>query len=219
MNAKFPFVMFALIVLAALPAAADEYNAISEKLELCAGCHGKKGASNNPEYPILAGQHLYYLYVQLKDFKSGFRKNDIMSPLAGDLEKAEMLSLAKYFSEQKWPGIGFRADPAKAARGERSSPMPPSLTGGNIRRSGTSIGSVMVYRTPTTVAPVPYGEIGNQLRITLISRTRMYSCSSEQMSDAMTAPYGYQAAQSSGPSSSRRRLSSADTSTSEGVNR
>ena len=97
--------------------------------------------------------------------------------------------------------------------------MPPSLTGGNTRRSGTSIGSVIVYRTPTTVAPVPYGEIGNQLRITLISRTRTYSCSSEQMSDAMTAPYGYQAAQSSGPSSSRRRLSSTDTSTSEGVNR
>ncbi len=120
MNAKVPFVCFVLIVLAALPAAADEYAAISEKLELCAGCHGEKGASGNPEYPILAGQHLYYLYVQLKDFKSGFRKNEIMSPLARDLEKAEMLSLAKYFSEQKWPGIGFRADPAKAARGERA---------------------------------------------------------------------------------------------------
>ena len=120
MNAKILFVSFALIVLAALPTAADEYNAISEKLELCAGCHGKKGASNNPEYPILAGQHLYYLYVQLKDFKSGFRKSEIMSPLAAELEKADMLSMAKYFSEQKWPNIGFRADPAKAARGERA---------------------------------------------------------------------------------------------------
>ena len=98
MNARILLVFFALIVLAAFPAAADEYAAISEKLKLCAGCHGEKGASSNPEYPILAGQHLYYLYVQLKDFKSGFRKNDIMSPLAGDLEKAEMLSLAKYFS-------------------------------------------------------------------------------------------------------------------------
>ena len=118
MNAKILLVFFTLIVLAAFPAAADEYAAISEKLKLCAGCHGEKGASSNPEYPILAGQHLYYLYVQLKDFKSGFRKNDIMSPLASDLEKAEMLSLAKYFSEQKWPGIGFRADPDKAAKGE-----------------------------------------------------------------------------------------------------
>ena len=120
MNAKFPFVVLALIVLAALPTAADEYNAISEKLELCAGCHGEKGASSNPEYPILAGQHLYYLYVQLKDFKSGFRKSEIMSPLAAELEKADMLSMAKYFSEQKWPGIGFRADPAMAAKGEKA---------------------------------------------------------------------------------------------------
>ena len=120
MNAKFPFVLFALIILAALPAAADEYTAISEKLELCAGCHGEKGASSNPEFPILAGQHLYYLYVQLKDFKSGFRKSEIMSPLAAELEKADMLSMAKYFSEQKWPGIGFRADPAKAAKGEKA---------------------------------------------------------------------------------------------------
>ena len=120
MNAKFSFVVLALIVLAALPTAADEYNAISEKLELCAGCHGEKGASSNPEYPILAGQHLYYLYVQLKDFKSGFRKSEIMSPLAAELEKADMLSMAKYFSEQKWPGIGFRADPAKAAKGEKA---------------------------------------------------------------------------------------------------
>ena len=118
MNAKILLVFFALIVLAAFPAAADEYAAISQKLKLCAGCHGEKGASSNPEYPILAGQHLYYLYVQLKDFKSGFRKNDIMSPLARELDKADMLSLAKYFSEQKWPRIGFSAEKAKAAKGE-----------------------------------------------------------------------------------------------------
>ena len=120
MNTKILFVSFALIVLAALPADADEYAAISEKLKLCAGCHGEKGASSNPEYPILAGQHLYYLYVQLKDFKSGFRKNEIMSPFAGELEKEDMLSLAKYFSEQKWPRIGFSAEKAKAAKGEKA---------------------------------------------------------------------------------------------------
>ncbi len=30
------------------------------------------------ENPILAGQEFYYLYVQLKDFKSGLRKNAVM---------------------------------------------------------------------------------------------------------------------------------------------
>jgi cytochrome c553 len=120
MNARFFLATVFLLAAALFPAAADEYTAIREKLELCAGCHGEKGASRNPDFPILAGQHLYYLYVQLKDFKSGFRKNDIMSPLAADLEKAEMWSMAKYFSEQKWPRIGFSAEKAKAAKGERA---------------------------------------------------------------------------------------------------
>ena len=55
--------------------------------------------------------------VQLKDFKSGLRRNDKMKPLAAELEKAEVLALAKYFSEQQWPNIGFKADPARARQG------------------------------------------------------------------------------------------------------
>ena len=96
----------------------DAYAAVREKLESCVACHGENGASTRPEYPILAGQHLYYLYVQLKDFKSEYRKNDEMGPIAAELDKAEMLTIAKYFSEQKWPNIGFRADPAIASKGE-----------------------------------------------------------------------------------------------------
>jgi cytochrome c553 len=119
-SAKISFLSFVLFVLSVLPAVADEYAAIREKLELCAGCHGDKGGSDNPEYPILGGQHFYYLYIQLKDFKSGFRKGEIMSPLAADLEKVEMKSMAKYFSEQKWPRIGFNADKAIAAKGEKA---------------------------------------------------------------------------------------------------
>ena len=113
-------IMGLFLSLRPVAAEADEYAAIREKLDICAECHGEKGASSNPDFPILAGQHLYYLYVQLKDFKSGFRKNEIMSPFAGELEKEDMLSLAKYFSEQKWPSIGFSAEKAKAAKGEKA---------------------------------------------------------------------------------------------------
>jgi cytochrome c553 len=113
-------IMGLFLSLRPVAAEADEYAAIREKLDICAECHGEKGASSNPDFPILAGQHLYYLYVQLKDFKSGFRKNEIMSPFAGKLEKEDMLSLAKYFSEQKWPRIGFSAEKAKAAKGEKA---------------------------------------------------------------------------------------------------
>ncbi len=96
----------------------DAYAAVRETLESCVTCHGENGASTQPEFPILAGQHLYYLYVQLKDFKSGYRKNDVMGPIAAGLDKTAMLTIAKYFSEQTWPNTGFRADPAIAGKGE-----------------------------------------------------------------------------------------------------
>ena len=120
MNACGIFLLAIALGLAVTPVQAgeDEYIAIRDRLELCVVCHGEKGASTDPQYPILAGQHLHYLYVQLKDFKSGLRKGEEMSAMTADMEKAEMLSIAKYFSEQKWPNIGFRAEAAKAAKGE-----------------------------------------------------------------------------------------------------
>ena len=99
-------------------ARADEFAAIRDKLDLCAACHGENGASSQSKFPILAGQHFYYLYVQLKDFKSGLRQSDIMTPMVQDFDKADMQALAQFFSQQAWPNIGFRADPAQAAKGE-----------------------------------------------------------------------------------------------------
>ncbi|RMD64695.1 MAG: cytochrome c4 [Alphaproteobacteria bacterium] len=110
--------MFALGLADIAPVRADAYADVREKLEVCFTCHGKNGASTRPEYPILAGQHLYYLYVQLKDFKSGLRADPVMSNIAKELSKEEMLKIAQFFSEQSWPSLGYRADPALAARGE-----------------------------------------------------------------------------------------------------
>jgi len=100
------------LLLLAMPftTVADEYAAVREKLKLCTTCHGPKGAKPQlPQYPILAGQEFYYLYVQLKDFKSGLREDPIMKPIASTLDKQEMQALAKYFSEQNWPNIGHKA--------------------------------------------------------------------------------------------------------------
>jgi len=103
-----------------VPASTDiaEYAPVSDYLLQCQSCHGENGASRQPEFPILAGQHFYYLYVQLKDFKSGLRKNAVMGPIVTPLAKSQMKLLAKYFSEQQWPEIGFQTDPATAAKGE-----------------------------------------------------------------------------------------------------
>ncbi|MCH8038411.1 MAG: hypothetical protein IIC53_14990 [Proteobacteria bacterium] len=106
------------IVVAQARAAEDEYAAVRETLETCTVCHGENGASSQPEFPILAGQHLYYLYVQMKDFKAERRVSPVMIEFVSILTKEEMLSIAKFFSEQEWPNIGYRADPARARKGE-----------------------------------------------------------------------------------------------------
>jgi cytochrome c553 len=73
-----------------------------------------------PENPILAGQQYYYLYLQLKDFKSGARHSDIMGPLVQPLQPEQMKLLAQFFSKQKWPVIGHAAESANVAVARRA---------------------------------------------------------------------------------------------------
>ena len=89
------------------------------KADVCAACHGADGNSTNPLYPILAQQDARYLYLELKDFKEGRRKDTLMSPVAATLEQSDMLALADYFSKQKQKPTGFKADPAKVAAGRK----------------------------------------------------------------------------------------------------
>jgi len=70
--------------------AGDADGLLKEKIILCESCHGVKGSSQDPQFPILAGQHFYYLYVQLKDYKEGRRKNEIMSNIVIDLNKISL---------------------------------------------------------------------------------------------------------------------------------
>ncbi len=83
-------------------------------LQTCFACHGDRGAAPLPENPILAGQEFYYLYVQLKDFKSGLRNSAVMGPIVQALQPDDLKLLAQYFSKQTWPGTTHAADPVKA---------------------------------------------------------------------------------------------------------
>ncbi|MBE9552818.1 MAG: cytochrome c4 [Proteobacteria bacterium] len=103
------------------PILPDEYASVSTELFGCFDCHGVSGESADPEFPILSGQHFYYLYVQLKDFKAGRRASEIMQPMVGELSKGQMKLIAQYFSEQEWPRTGFKGDPAITAKGETAS--------------------------------------------------------------------------------------------------
>jgi cytochrome c553 len=105
------------MVLVALPLAAsaaddDEFAAVRDTIQACSACHGELGAKPLPNNPILAGQEYYYLYTQLKDFKSGLRKNEVMKPIVDILELDQMKLLAKFFSQQTWPTISHEANPA-----------------------------------------------------------------------------------------------------------
>jgi len=87
-------------------------------LEVCAACHGENGVPVEPDYPIIWGQEEYYLYVQLKDYKSGLRTNEIMQPIAEQFEREQMKELAKYFAGRPWPNLPVERDDEKASKGE-----------------------------------------------------------------------------------------------------
>jgi len=59
------------------------------------------------------------LYLQLRDYKEGRRKNPLMSPIAARLEKQDMKDLAAYFSKQNQERTGFESDMARVEAGAR----------------------------------------------------------------------------------------------------
>lgn len=69
--------------------------------QVCAACHGNNGISIMNEYPNLAGQHADYLEQALREYKSGKRKNAVMAGMVGNLQDADIVALAKFFSSQK----------------------------------------------------------------------------------------------------------------------
>lgn len=89
-----------------------------EKAATCAACHGPDGNAPMPQYPNLAGQNARYLYLQLRDFKEGRRKDPLMSPMAANLSRDDMYDLAAYFAAQKPAPSNFKIDPAKANEGK-----------------------------------------------------------------------------------------------------
>ena len=71
------------------------------KAAVCAACHGQDGIGLQPIYPNLAGQKEAYMVSQLKAFKSGERKNPIMSPMAMPLSDSDIDDLAAYYANLK----------------------------------------------------------------------------------------------------------------------
>ena len=71
-----------------------------EKSQACIACHNANGVSDNPAWPILAGQHADYLVHVLREYRSGERVNAIMNGQAQGLSDEDIRDLAAFYSAQ-----------------------------------------------------------------------------------------------------------------------
>lgn len=92
----------ALMIVSGNALAADS---IEDKAKVCTACHGADGVPQLKTTPVIWGQNAGYLFLQLRDFQSGARKNELMSPVATTLAREDLLPLAMYFSKLKWPNL------------------------------------------------------------------------------------------------------------------
>jgi cytochrome c553 len=97
-----PFAVFALAVGMHPAVQAGGDPAAGEKIasEKCQACHGLDGNSSDPQYPRLAGQYADYMVHALSGYKSGERKNPIMSGFAAGLSEQDMKDVAAWYYSQ-----------------------------------------------------------------------------------------------------------------------
>ena len=125
-----------------------KFKSVMATLKTCETCHGSGGNSVIPLNPILAGQHLNYIYIQLKDFKSGTRKNDVMNAMAAAMEKKDMLLISEYFSKQGWPLSVAGAQPIKSDK-MASEELPVTKSSSNDAKAGESGSGTLVLDDKT----------------------------------------------------------------------
>ena len=82
--------------------------AIEEKAAVCKACHVAGTVQSTSVIPNIWGQSEGYLYIQLRDFKSGARNAPEDAPMRGfvaTMSDADMLEIARYASTQPWPNV------------------------------------------------------------------------------------------------------------------
>ena len=121
----------ALLMMAAIPFAgaqgkpsanADQLKAGEERaVNLCSTCHGPRGVSTSPEFPILAAQQPAYLVAQLEAFRARTRAekiaHDFMWGIAGGLEDSMIEAVAHYYASQP-PAPGRAGEERQVAKGK-----------------------------------------------------------------------------------------------------
>jgi cytochrome c553 len=119
------------VLFGAAPALAQS---LAEKVEVCAGCHGQDGKPTDKTIPIIWGQQAGYIYIQLRDFKRGDRKSEIMQPIVSSFEKNDMLAIAEYFAGKPWPDLGQPRAPKDIAQRALSAEHSVGCTGCHLEQ-------------------------------------------------------------------------------------
>jgi len=83
---------------AAAAAGAQDAAAGRAKAQACTVCHGALGLSVTPDAPHLAGQPAIYVATQLRAYRSGARKHEVMAVMAKPLTDDDILNLAAWFN-------------------------------------------------------------------------------------------------------------------------
>lgn len=94
-----PPLVAAAVLLLAGPAAAGDLAAGRAKAEMtCQTCHGLDGVATQPMAANLSGQQKLYLIAQLEAYRSGQRRHEQMSIIAGALSDEDIENLAEWYS-------------------------------------------------------------------------------------------------------------------------
>lgn len=89
---------FACVVFAASEAAAQDIAAGRRKAVACQACHGLDGIAKMPDAPNLAAQPASYLERELRAYRAGTRRNEVMAVAARGLGDDDIRDLAAYYS-------------------------------------------------------------------------------------------------------------------------
>ena len=87
----------------------------------CAGCHGENGISTTEGVPHIAGQRSVYLYVEMKAYQSGMRRQTIMGNVVKYLNDAALVDVAAYYATLDPPppntsAASLKPDPVEAGK-------------------------------------------------------------------------------------------------------
>jgi cytochrome c553 len=116
MRKLYPCILAALACVTTFATTPLHAQGIEEKAQVCSGCHGENGKPVDKTIPNIWGQQAGYIYIQLRDFKRGDRKSEIMQPIASTFERNDMLAIADYFSKKPWPDLGQPRAPKDVAQ-------------------------------------------------------------------------------------------------------